>query len=85
MASVLSAPRITAAKLLGLLQQSDTSVADITFGFRRLHRLLESLPLTTDEFGFAHNWLTSAELLWQRGDRHAARYQINQVARKLML
>jgi hypothetical protein len=50
-----------------------------------LHRLVESLPLTTDEFCFAHNWLCSAEQLWDKGDRHAARYQVNQIVKKLML
>jgi HEPN domain-containing protein len=43
------------------------------------------LPLTTDEFSFAHNWLTSAQQLCERGDRHAACYQVDQVAKKLML
>jgi hypothetical protein len=43
------------------------------------------LPLTTDEFSFAHNWLTSAQHLWEAGDRHAASYQVDQVAKKLML
>ena len=77
--------QVTTSKFLAMLKQSESSVATISLGFRRLHRLVESLPLTTDEFCFAHNLLTSAEQLWEEGDRHTARYQVNLVARKLML
>jgi hypothetical protein len=85
MASVASGHAITAATFLALLKRSEPSVAETALGFRRLHRLVESMPLTTDEFSFAHNWLCSAEQLWEAGDRHAARYQVDQVAKKLML
>jgi hypothetical protein len=76
---------ITATILLALFRRSEVSVAEAALGFRKLHRLVESMPLTTDEFCFAHNWLCSAEQLWDNGDRHAACYQVNQVVKKLML
>ena len=85
MASHTSDQDFTSAILLALFKRSDISVAEATLGFRKLHRLVESLPLTTDEFCFAHNWLCSAEQLWDKGDRHAARFQVNQVVKKLML
>jgi hypothetical protein len=85
MSSLTSGRKSPTATLLALLKQSEPCVADIARGFKRLHRMVESLPLTTDEFSFAHNWLTSAQKLCEAGDRHAARYQIDQVAKKLML
>jgi hypothetical protein len=85
MASVTSGQEFTANSFLAFLKRPESSVAEAALGFRRLHRLVESMPLTTDEFSFAHNWLCSAEQLWESGDRHAARYQVDQVAKKLML
>ena len=85
MASLTSGQAFTAAIFLALLKRSEPSVTETALGFRRLHRLVESMPLTTDEFSFAHNWLCSAEQLWEAGDRHVARYQVDQVAKKLML
>jgi hypothetical protein len=63
MASPTFVQKSPAANLLAILKQSEPSAAEITLGFRRLHRLVESLPLTTDEFSFVHNWLTSAQQL----------------------
>jgi len=77
--------KLTADKLLAFLKLSNPSVAEIALVFRKLHRLVESLPLTADEFSFAHNWLCSAEQLWESGDHHAARYQVNMVVKKLKL
>src|SRR5690242_8220329 len=57
----------------------------IAAGFDGLLRLAESLPLTTDEFGFAFNWITSARQLWERGEPGAARYQVDLVRKKLNL
>jgi hypothetical protein len=85
MSSLTSGRGSTMATLLYLLKQPEACVADVTLQFKRLHRLVESLPLTTDEFSFAHNWLTSAQQLWEAGDRHAACYQVDRVAKKLML
>jgi hypothetical protein len=85
MTAITSVQKHTAATLVALLKLAGPSVADICLVFRKLHRLVESLPLTTDEFSFAHNWLCSAEQLWESGDRHTARYQVNQVVKKLKL
>jgi hypothetical protein len=85
MASLTSGRNFTAAILLALYKRSELSVAEAALGFRKLHRLVESLPLTTDEFSFAHNWLCSAEQLWDAGEQNAARYQVNQVIKKLKL
>jgi hypothetical protein len=85
MKSVTSGLDFTSVILLAHSKHSELSDAEAASGFRRLHRIVESLPLTTDEFCFAHNWLCSAEKLWESGDRHAARYQVNQVTKKLML
>jgi hypothetical protein len=76
----------SAAKLLALLRHpADAVVAEVASGFVALQRLVASLPLTTDEFCFAHNWLTSAQDLWQAGDSSAAHYQVALVVRKLEL
>jgi hypothetical protein len=85
MASLSSGQAFTVGAFLALLKRPEPSVAETALGFRRLHRLVESMPLTTDEFSFAQNWLCSAEQLWEAGDRHTARYQVGQVAKKLML
>jgi hypothetical protein len=85
MTAATSVQKLTAANLLALLKLSNPSVAEIALVFWKLHRLVESLALTTDEFSFAHNWLCSAEQLWESGDHHAARYQVNLVAKKLKL
>ena len=85
MGSLISDHDCTATNLMALLGQRKPFVAETARGFRRLQRLVESMALTSDEFSFAHNWLTSAEQLWEVGDRHAARYQVDQVAKKLLL
>jgi hypothetical protein len=58
---------------------------DISTGFEGLLGVAESLPLTTDEFGFARNWITSARQLWEQGKAGAALYQIRQVCLRLGL
>jgi hypothetical protein len=85
MTALTANQEITATILLALFERSEVSVAEAALGFRKLHRLAESLPLTTDEFCFAHNWQSSAEQLWEKGDRNAARYQVKQVVKNLML
>jgi hypothetical protein len=85
MASLTLDQEINPTTLLALLERSELSEAATIVGFIKLHWQVESLPLTTDEFCFAHNWLCSAEQLWEAGDHHAARYQVNQVVKKLML
>ena len=53
--------------------------------FDKLRRLVESLPLDTEEFCFASNWVASAQQLWEKGERGAARYQIDIVRKKFAL
>jgi hypothetical protein len=74
------------AKLLALLGLSaHASPAEVDWGFVALHRLAEALPLTSDEFCFAHNWLTSAQTCWEADDANTACYQLAAVVRKLGL
>jgi hypothetical protein len=76
----------SAAKLLALLGRSvESSAAEVASGFQALHRLVESLPLSSEEFCLAHNWLTSAQTLWEAGDANTAHYQLTIVVRKLGL
>jgi hypothetical protein len=79
-------PDKSTVKLLALLRHSRDSVAaEIASEFQALHRLVESLPLTSAEFCFARNWLITAQGLWEAGDTNAAHYQLTMVARKLKL
>jgi len=84
--SVLTHQGSRAAKLLMLLAHpSEAGAAEVASEFQALHRCVESLPLTSAEFCLAHNWLTSAQCLWEAGDANAARYQVTAVVRKLKL
>src|SRR5207245_6926891 len=77
---------VSAAKLPALLRRpANSSAAEVAMGFQALHRLVESLPLTSEEFCFVHNWLTSAQALWEAGHATAAHYQAAVVMRKLGL
>jgi hypothetical protein len=51
--------------------------------FDRLEELAGALPLTTDEYCFAANWIAGARECWTAGDRGAARYQLRMIGRKL--
>jgi hypothetical protein len=74
------------AKLLDLLQDSrESSIVEIARQFSIVHRLIESLPVTSAGYCFAHNWLTSAEELWEAADYATARYQVGLVAKKFRL
>jgi hypothetical protein len=84
--SVPSSQEIKPAKLLALLRQMpEPCPAVVTLEFQAMHRLVESLPLTSDEFCFAHNWLAAAQSLWQLGETNAAHYQVATVVRRLDL
>jgi hypothetical protein len=77
---------LSTVKLLPLLQQAGKApAADIAYEFANVHRLIECLPLTSAAYCFAHNWLTSAQELWEGGDEATARYQVGLVAKKLAL
>lgn len=51
--------------------------------FDRLEEFVAALPLTTDEYCFAINWIAGARGCWKRGDFGAARYQLGMVRKKL--
>jgi hypothetical protein len=51
--------------------------------FGRLAELVAALPLTTEEYGFAANWVASARRLWKAGDVGACRYQLDIIRKKL--
>lgn len=64
---------------------SGRSRAESALAFDGLRRLVESLPLTTEEFGFATNWVESARQLWEQGEPGATRYQVDLVRKKFGL
>src|SRR5438128_9218561 len=77
---------LSLTKLLALLKHpANATAAEVAAQIQALHRLVESLPLTSAEFCFAHNWLTSAQQLWEAGDCATAGYQVSLVAKKLNL
>jgi hypothetical protein len=51
--------------------------------FDRLGDLVAALPLTTDEYCLAANWIAGAREYWSAGDRGAACYQLRMIGRKL--
>jgi hypothetical protein len=72
--------------LLAFLQQPGKAPAtEVGSQFGHVHRLIESLPLTSGEYCFAHNWLSSGRKLWEAGEYATACYQVTAVAKKLNL
>jgi hypothetical protein len=66
------------------LRHPDTTRHAVIAGeFARLGGLVAALPLTTDEYCFAINWIAGARECWTAGDVGAARYQLEMVRRKL--
>jgi hypothetical protein len=51
--------------------------------FDRLEELVAALPLTTDEYCFAVNWIAGARECWSAGDLGASRYQLEMIRKKL--
>jgi hypothetical protein len=51
--------------------------------FDRLSDLVAALPLTTEEYCFAINWIAGARRCWAAGDDGAARYQLRMIGRRL--
>lgn len=60
-------------------QRGGDSVAD----FEQVRRLLEALPLTTEEFGRALNRLANARRYLSSGEDGAARYELCLLRRSL--
>jgi hypothetical protein len=63
----------------------EASVARVASAFREFQKALDALPLPSEEFCFAHNWLNSAQKLWEGGDRPTAYYQLKLLVKKLAL
>jgi hypothetical protein len=51
--------------------------------FGRLADLVAALPLTTDEYCFAANWIAGARDCWAAAELGAARYQLEMVRKNL--
>jgi hypothetical protein len=51
--------------------------------FDRLEELVAALPLTTDDYCFAVNWIAGACECWSAGDLGASRYQLEMIRKKL--
>ncbi len=67
-----------------LRQPGATPRAVIAGEFGRLGDLVAALPVTTDEYCFATNWIGGARECWAAGDIGAARYQLQMVLKKLV-
>ena len=66
-----------------LRQPGATPREVIAAEFGRLGDLVAALPLTTDEYCFAANWIAGARECWAAGDVGAARYQLAMVRKKV--
>ena len=66
-----------------LRQPGATPREVIAAEFGRLDDLVAALPLTTDEYCFAANWIAGARDCWAAGDVRAARYQLAIVRKKV--
>jgi hypothetical protein len=66
-----------------LRQLGPTPREVIAAEFGRLCDLVAALPLTTDEYCFAINWIAGARECWTAGDLGTARYQLEMVRKKL--
>jgi hypothetical protein len=74
----------SADKLDEALQHLSATPRDVIAAeFDRLRNLVAALPLTTDEYCFAINWIASARECWTAGELGAARYQLDMVRKKL--
>ena len=81
-----SAVEFSARGLLDALRKSPSSLdPSIAAGFDRLLRFAESLPLASDEFAFARNWIVAARDLWERDEPRAALYQVKMACKKLQI
>ena len=66
-----------------LRHSSATPREVIAAEFDRLSNQVAALPLTTDEYCFAANWIAAARECWSAGNHGAARYQLEIVRKKL--
>jgi hypothetical protein len=66
-----------------LRQPAAAPRAVIAAEFDRLEELVAALPLMTDEYCFAANWIASARRLWAGSEVGACLYQLSLVRKKL--
>ena len=66
-----------------LRHSSATPREVIAAEFDRLRVQAAALPLTTDEYCFAINWISGARECWLAGNHGGARYQLQIVRKKL--
>jgi hypothetical protein len=66
-----------------LCQPTAWSDQGIATAFDHLSELVAALPLTTEEYCFAANWITAARVCWSSGDFGAARYQLKVIRKKV--
>jgi hypothetical protein len=79
-------PRDVMRRLLETLGESmEDTATELATLFDELEKIVESLPLTSNEFCFAHNWVVGARRLSDAGDFGAAHYQLDIVRKKLSL
>lgn len=57
--------------------------AETESSFALCRRIVAALPLTTNDYLLAHNWLCSAHQAWRQGETQAARFQVVQILRRL--
>jgi hypothetical protein len=60
-----------------------TPEAKIAAEFDGIEKVVTALPLATDEYCFAMNWIAGARNCWRAGQLGAARYQLAMVRKKL--
>ena len=73
----------TLESLLAQLDQNAESNGDNGDDIVELQRLLEALPLSTEEFGLATNRLRNTSRYLRSQERGAARYELKMLARSL--
>jgi hypothetical protein len=66
-----------------LCQPAVWSGQGVATAFDHLSELVAALPLTTEEYCFAANWITAARDCWSSGDFVVARYQLEAVRKKV--
>ena len=69
--------------LLAQLEQAAGSNRDYADEIAELQRILETLPLSTGEFGVATNRVRNASRYLRSQERGAARYELKMLARSL--
>jgi hypothetical protein len=75
---------VVVEQLCEALRRPDaTARAMIAAEFGRLADLVAALPLTTDEYCFAANWVASARRLFEADDIGACLYQLGIIRKRL--